>query len=370
MTPDVSAASSLPSWVSLVVVVFVTVRIGYGAVIGLLRARRRDRLAREAEASVSDKPPVLEEGRDVVLSGIVHHCEDQNVAVKVTVRQHGSEAESSGTWSHSWVEIDREIYLAPFLLELADGQTVEVHPPKNVDVADALDQKVWIDRNYRELSAELIPGEHIFARGRLTRSDRAKPAAAYRDVGWGWALGPSEGQMLLSSEPMGHGLRSRAAFHRFYGWLAVALLIASQLSFAWFYGRLLGPTELATVTGKNSYTSTNDDDEVTVHYEVTVRGESIEIDEGDYARIQRGTKLPIRGTGHNWELGSGATIAWYHALVLIVITLGYSTLYYLRRQTSRPWFRRKVIQSGNSGRLPDPPRDQVAAAAAAARKKS
>ena len=111
-------------------------------------------------------------------------------------------------WDGTRSEIDRDIIVAPFVLELADGQQVRVDPPLNVDVADALDQKVWIDRTRRVLAAELVPGEKIFARGRLERSEVARTGSPYRDGGWGWSLRPTrDRQMLLSSEPMGAGLR-------------------------------------------------------------------------------------------------------------------------------------------------------------------
>src|SRR6185503_3436940 len=118
--------------------------------------------------------PALLEGHEVVLSGIVRHHADHDVAVRIEVHQEGSEARIKERieyrWSHEWYETRRTTIVAPFLLELADGQLVLIQPPKHVSVADALDQKRWIDRHQRVLSAELTPGERIWARGRLERS--------------------------------------------------------------------------------------------------------------------------------------------------------------------------------------------------------
>ncbi len=343
----------LPPWLALAFVFGSLIALLAGVVVGLSRARRRDVLAAAAEASVGARPPALVEGGDVVLSGIVRHYEDRDVAVKVRITQAGSEAESSGSWSHSWTEIDREIILAPFYLELANGELVLVEPPKNVDVADALDQKVWINRDRRVLSAELVSGESIFARGRLERSDRAASSAGYRDVKWGWALRPTRGQMLLSSEPLGAGLRQRAAFHRHAAWQALALLLVTQATVALFYLRLVGHTEEARVTGTNFYQTTDSDGDTNDHYEVSLRGETFEISQDDHANLHDGMTLPIRfASTDNWELGSGASIRWWHGGVLPLVASGFWLWYASRRKSSRPWFRRKVNESG-SGRLPD-----------------
>jgi len=302
---------------------------------------------------VSETPPPLVAGADVVLAGVVRHLEDHDVAVKVNITQAGSESESSGSWSHSWTEIDRDIVLAPFLLELAGGELVRIDPPRNVDVADALDQKVWIDRNERVLSAELVPGETIFARGRLERSDRALPAAsAYRDVQWGWALQASDGQMLLSSEPLGSGMRARAAFHRGFAWRALVLLVATQVTLVYYYQRALGDTMLVPLTSKRWY-STYDDGESTTHWQFTTYGKSVNVDAQDYSLVATGDELPIRvADADNWNLGAKPTISWWHGLGLVLVTTTYWVWYRVRRRKSRPWFRRPVNDSGQ-GRLPD-----------------
>ncbi|HEY1814825.1 MAG TPA: hypothetical protein VGG74_20905 [Kofleriaceae bacterium] len=322
----------------------------YGTVIGFLRARQRTRLAEAAEASVGTAPPPLVEGSDVVLTGLVRHAAERDVAVKVSITQHGSESESSGSWSHSWTEIDREIILAPFLLELADKTHVLVEPPRNVDVADALDQKVLIARDRRVLSAELVPGEKIFARGRLERSDQVVATRGYRDVQWGWTLRPSHGQMLLSSEPLGAGLRERAKFHSRYARRSLVFLVATQLTLVLFYGRVAGETRAETVTNAGSYETTDDDGDTHYHFVIEVNHTNIDADNDG---IMKGDVVPIRfANDDNWQLGEAATIQWWHALMFAAVSIGSWLVYRARRRSSRPWFRRKVNESG-SGRLPD-----------------
>ncbi|HEV7558968.1 MAG TPA: hypothetical protein VGO00_26025 [Kofleriaceae bacterium] len=241
------------------------------------------------------------------------------------------------------------------MLELADGRRALVEPPVNVDVADALDQKVWIDRNRRVLSAELVPGETIFARGRLERSDRVAATSAYRDVEWGWALRPSGGQMLLSSEPLGAGLRARAAFHRRAAWIALAFLVVMQLSLLGFYGRVIGTTGTVTVARTHTYETTDSDDATTEHYVIGVTGGgAIEIDGSDYVRVKPGTTLPARfGNGNNWGHGAYPTLGWIHSALIAISAAGVWLWYRGRRRSTRPWFRRKVNESG-SGQLPEP----------------
>jgi hypothetical protein len=151
---DVYADSACPAALAIFVIAASMAALLAGIAAGFVRALRRNAVARRAEASIGKDAQPLVEGRHVVLSGLVRHLAEHDVAVKVTVTQAGTEAERSGTWSHSWIEIDRDIIVAPFLLELPTGELVRVDPPKNVDVADDLDQKVWT-RVATGVSAEL-----------------------------------------------------------------------------------------------------------------------------------------------------------------------------------------------------------------------
>lgn len=356
---NVYAESAVPGALAVFAVAISLVLFIAAVILCFVRAAHRDKVAGRAEASVNGETRPTVEGEDVVLFGTVRHLEDHDVAVKVSVTQDGNEAESSGSWSHSWIEIDRDIVVAPFLLELTSGELVRIAPPSNVDVADALDQKVWINRNKRVLSAELVPGEKIYARGRLERSDIAVPSAAYRDVAWGWGLAPSDGQMLLSSEPLGAGLRQRAAFHRTFGLVAVGLLVATQLTLVGFYGRALGSTVSASVSSKRYYTSKDSDGDTYHHHMIRLASDTylddpeIELHGGDYSNLGEGDTIPVRhSSATNWNLGSLPTIHWAHGVMLVITTAGFWISYKGRRRASRPWFRRKVNDQG-SGRLPD-----------------
>ncbi|CAN5823310.1 hypothetical protein BH11MYX2_BH11MYX2_26370 [soil metagenome] len=332
--------------------------LAWVVIASLARSIRRNRMAASAEASVGEHPPALVEGSDVVLCGVVRHYEDE-LAVKVSITQHGTETESSGSWSYRWEEINREIKVAPFMLDLPNKESVVVRPPRNPEVADALDQKVWINRNQRILSAELVPGETIWVRGRLERSDRADPAAAYRDVKWGWALQPVHGKMLLSSEPLGAGFRSRARFHRAGMVYALIVVAACAVTVVPFLFRVAGHTERAVVEGTNEWITTDDDNKGTTHYGLQFRSattghESEEIDSSDAGAISKGDEVPVRVSSEsNWQLGPEASLRWWHLMLMAALSLITAFWYRIARQKSRPWHKRQVNETGG-GRLPDP----------------
>jgi hypothetical protein len=357
---DVYASSALPSPMAVFAAAGSVIALTVGAAVAFARARHRAALARAAAEQVGEQPPLVD-GRDVVLAGVVRHVDDHDVAVKVSITQEGTESETSGSWYHKWTEVDRTVAAAPFLLELADGQLVRVEPPRNVEVAGALDHRRWIDRRHRVLSSELMAGERIFARGRLARSDQAVGAGGYRDVEWGWALHAAGGQMLLSSEPLGDGLNARARFHRDYAWLAVFLLVATQLGLVAFYARCAGDTELAVMSGPRHYQTTDSDGDTHEHYVIDVTNphvgrDTIEIDDDDWTRLHEldGIRVPIRlGSADNWNLGAAPTFHWLLGLVVAAASVGFWALYTARRRSSRPWFRRRVDEQG-SGTLPEP----------------
>jgi hypothetical protein len=362
-THEVYASGAAPPMLVYAVLIAALGSLAGAALLCFRRAAARRRVADAAAASVGDSPPPLVEGTEVVLSGVVHHFEDHDVAVRVHVKQDGTEAESSGSWSHTWTEIDREIIVAPFILELANRERVLVRAPKNVDVADDLDQKVLINRTTRVLTAELVPGEKIFARGLVERSDIADPASAYRDVKWGWSLVPARGKMLLSSEPLGAGLRKRAVFHARAGWIALMLFVVLHVTLVGFYAQIGDAVETMQVTGTRTWVTTDSDGDRNTHYSATVvqpptgAHETFEVGAGTYDELRfRKPDVFVRVDGIAWHLGTLPTIHFIHLIVIAGATLAYWLLYRSRRWWTRPWFKRQVIDNG-VGKLDEfPPR--------------
>lgn len=320
------------------------------------RVRNRRRLAAEA-ASLLDAKAALREG-EVVLTGVVEHADDHEVAVKVDVVQHGTESESSGSWSYSWLEVDRKIVVKPFYLVLADHTRIRVLAPPNVEVADALDQKVLITRSHRVLSAELIPGEALHVQGRLERGSILKPGgeSGYRDEAYEWQLVPSHGRMLLSSEPLGRGLEERAQFHRRYLVRFSCVFVLLQLLFANFYSRAVAPDRVVMVTDKQHVVSQDDDGDDVHDYHLTVligtANNQFDIDSADFRRLEPGTDIVIReGILFGWDVGNKPTLFAMTVALSLLLASMLPLLYVFRRASTRPWFRRKVNSSG-TGQLP------------------
>jgi hypothetical protein len=357
-----TAVSASTTWTIIVATTCFLVGV---IVLAFIRARRRDEIAAAAEASVGDKPPALAEGDNVVLSGIVRHLEG-NLAVRVSIDQEGSQRTYRGSTTHTWIEKARKVEVATFKLELPNGESVLVHPSKDVELIDALDLKYRHNRYARTWVAELTDGEKITARGRLERSDVADPAAAYRDVNWGWALQPSAtGKLLLSSEPMGLGLRKRASFHRKAALLAIGILCALQATLALFYARAaVGTVQPGRIDSFSSWI-THNKNSTTTHYGVWFEAPVIgyqteEVDDADFyfyggytGPVQGEHTIPVMvASPTNWQIGAKATIRWWHALLVLGGAVAFQFWYVVRRKMTRPWFRRKLNENG-SGALPD-----------------
>lgn len=330
------------------------------AAIAFGRMRRRFKLAAKAAAMLDPSHALraggLREG-EILLSGVVAHADDHDVAVRIDVLQEGTEHESSGSYSYRWTEYRREVIVRPFYLELDDGARVRVIAPKNVEVADALDQKVLLSDTKRKLSAELIPGETLHAQGWLERGAMLKPGGetGYRDAEYEWQLVPTKGRMLLSSEPLGAGLATRARFHRFYGAMALGVLVVCHLMFLGSTSRLVASDERATIVHKEIREGTDDDGDAVYSYMLSAQTPTLrfdrEVSRGDYALVHVGDGIVVRRGIYGPDLGGGGSLHMALALIAISLASFVPILYLIRRRSTRPWFRRQVIHTG-PGQLP------------------
>jgi hypothetical protein len=351
---DAYASGALPPTLAAIMSVVLSVALATAACLGFVRARRRQALARRAEMDLAGTAPLVD--GETVLTGIVEHAPGAEVAVRVEVVQTGSESQGSGGWSHKWIETDRRITVRPFYLRLDDGQRVRVEPPRDVDVADALDGKVLIDRHQRVLVAELVPGERIHARGSLDRSGDPIPSAtSYRELDRDWALGPAHGRMLLSSEPLGAGMRQRAAFHRRAAWTASIAFAVLHLTLVPYYTRLAGDVVPAKLLSAHHYVTSDSDGDDEVHYVWQLDVGKVEVGEGAYHAVPTGARVATRrGSIGGWQLGARPTIGLLHASLATGLVFLLLFLEYKMRRATRPWFRRKVEETG-SGELPEVP---------------
>src|SRR6185369_6868987 len=104
-------------------------------------------------------------------------------AVRVEVEQAGTESESSGVWSHEWTEVSRRVFVEPFYVVDAAGRRTRVEPRDDVLLVDSMNGKILVNLTRRIRTAELTPGEEVWASGELTAAlDPEGATSGYRDA--------------------------------------------------------------------------------------------------------------------------------------------------------------------------------------------
>jgi len=76
-----------------------------------------------------------------------------------------------------------------------------------------------------------------------------------------------------------------------------------------------------------------------------------EIDRVQFGKLQVGDAIAIRHGVRSSEIGGGGSLYFVRALVALAMTILLAIAYRSRRQSTRPWFRRQIIEKG-AGRLP------------------
>lgn len=328
------------------------------ALASLVRAARYK--ASERSERAHDEPGAPPPEGPCVVSGRVAYRGDEGLAVRVEIDQDGSESESSGTWSHRWVETDRRALVRPFDLVLDDGRRLVVEPPSDVSFVDDLDKKILVNKTKRVLVAELVPGERVWIRGELVR--RRGTRAGYRGGEAELVLQkPKRGRMEISSEPLAERFRQRAAYHARIARSTLAVMLVLEATLATHYARLFfGHVEWRTVRNKfHDVKRDSDGDEHTWGVKIELVPGTIEavvIDERDWrAGLEEGDLVPVRVVP-SWPfasaLGAGSTIHAGHAFMLGVVLVGSLIGRGVDRRRTRPWYRRKAEHS-HGGRLPE-----------------
>ncbi|WP_437573487.1 hypothetical protein [Sorangium sp. So ce887] len=347
----------LDTWLSLLLVYVVATAGLLALAAKALRASLRERRA-AAQADASFNPGVALAPGEAVVKGTVEREQGADVAVRVEVEQEGSETESSGVWSHEWSETDRKVRVHPFYLRHASGVRIRVEPGEDVQLVDALDGMILVDRKKRVRVAELVPDEQVFAVGELRRApDPEAPTQGYRGVAQGYLLVPPPWRpMLLSSEPLGQRFARRAAFHLRWAVVAAVAALAFNAAFAPFHARLwLGETVDVGVTDLKKRESGDDE----THFDVSMRTAggvalSDEASHTDFVRLRGVQRIKARYVP-SWPSAStlGPDVTVHSAAFVAVPLLGALALaYVLRTHSSRPWYDKKLVEQG-SGKLPD-----------------
>ncbi|EYF08891.1 hypothetical protein [Chondromyces apiculatus] len=354
----VSVGHLSPGLSFLFVDVMATAGLLLVAAVALWLSRRQRRAAAQAEASFSPDAPLVP--GDAVIMGTVERAHGATVAVRVEIAQDGTESENSGVWSHTWTEKSRTIQVEPFYLRHASGAGIRVEPGKDLLLVDTLDGLIRVDLTRRVRSAELLPGEKVFAVGELRRvHDPEAPPQGYRGGTQGYLLGPPRGRpMLLSSEPLGQRFAQRAAFHRRWARYAVVATLAFNAVFAPFHARRwLGTTTDARVTHLRTYVTQDDDGDDRHHFAVTTKTPdgALLVDEvarADFEKLKEGDVVQIRHVpSWRWASVIGPGVTALDDSLFAVPLLGiFALAYRLRTRASRSWYERDLVDEGQ-GRI-------------------
>jgi len=174
-------------------------------------------------------------------------------------------------------------------------------------------------------------------------------------VTWGWVLQPAQGQMLLSSTPLGDGLRQRARFHHTTGGWALAALLALHVSLIGYYLRTTGRVSYVPVETTSADPAHDSDGHRYTRYTATVTlpgagSTRFEIDDDEYDNLADGDQLAIWTSSRGSTLGDGPGLDTTHAILIWVGWIVLCVRYRVRRRRTRPWFRGTVVDRG-PGRL-------------------
>jgi hypothetical protein len=327
-----------------------------GAVfVGAVRqAVRAARLARQAaEQGARGAPPA--EGPAVIF-GAVQMARDEAVAMRVEIDQEGSEAESSGSYSFAWKEVDRRIEMRPFYVVLASGERVRVEPDKDAFLVDAMDGMILVHETARTRYAELSPGEEIYAVGELRRAhDPELSPTGYRSGKDGWVLrAPPGGDLLLSSEALDQRFRRRARAARVTAATAAALALAVASLCAPYFARAAGGEVVeATVVDRELHTG-EDSKSYSLIVEASGGRISLSADERAYDRAASlPMRVPVRFVkawpwastlGRENGLHIGGVLGGVAAVILMLILRAHF------RAKSSAWYEGKLVDKG-SGKL-------------------
>jgi hypothetical protein len=332
--------------------------LAFGAMVAhaLKAASRHRRLAAAAEASfTADRPYIAGE---IILHGRVATADGAARAVRVEVEQEGTESESSGVWSHTWTETSRQIFVEPFYVIDATGRRTRVEPRDDVFLVDAMDGKILVNLTRRIRTAELSPGEEVWASGVLTIAPDPEAAThAYRGAAALVLRAPPGRRMLLSSEPLGARFEAKARFYR--RWSAVLALLgmmAWSLMFGpYFLRSVAGETRQATITQLHPY-DTENDGTVTHHFRVgftlggkeTTAADDVSVE--TFNRLQEGQSIAVRWVPSMPQLstiGAEATVGSAPLLLLFsAVWLAALLVYRNRIQHSLGWYEKKVVDKG------------------------
>jgi hypothetical protein len=333
------------------------------------------RAARQAKRLEESALPLYEGARFV--AGYVELAEGSTTAIRVTIKQEGTQTEYKNKYSHKWTEFDRHVEAVPFYVRTANGERVRVEPPIDVMLVDKLDQMEWHEMTRRRRRAELVPAERAVIEGVLRRGPdpELQKSGSYRAAtATGWIMHPTKkGGMSVSAESLSrrHELRTRAfawtaAWGIFLGIVAMSVVVP-------YRARLLfGKTVVANYLGKETYETVNGKGGRQTHYAARVffekehggvLQERFDVDAKEYSALPTSPgRIWLRYvSAYPWAtaLGRNASVASWQLLIAAAI-LGMGLYRIGRTHRHRRWYEGQVVEEG-TGILPVPTNERFLA---------
>jgi hypothetical protein len=307
-----------------------------------------------------------------IVHGRVERDDEQGAPISISIAQLGKETRTKNGWTHRWKETTRSVTVRPFYLRTEDGRTIRVEPDDRVFLVDGLDETSR-SLNTRQLVSQLTAGEQAYVIGRIEPGfdPRAQAGndAMYRGAGTTMVLRPpTQGRMLVSTEPLADRFARRARFH--IRW-ALALFLVGVVNQVWFipyfHRAISGEVVQARITDKRWWT-TRSRNGTNYHYAVSAEilpGEPIqaplgdeEVSRRDYNALEYGARVPYLVATDDpsaFEIGQNPTTHCGLLIGAIVVALGMLIGYASSAHNTLPWYDRKRVVHSGGGMLYDSP---------------
>ena len=323
------------------------------------------RLARESDAAVDPDAPLAVGARFVC--GQVEYAEGQKSAIKVRVKQNGTEIKGKDGWTHEWTESSRTTRAQPFYVRRPDGERVRVEPGDKPLLVDKPNQIISKTYEVRTRIAKLTPGEDVIVLGVLAKGHdpESQHAGDYRSSGQSWVMTTAPGQrMEVSTEELGvRHIKRAQAFRKRLNLLVGMLSLVSVVFIDYPFRLFAGVDTCAEVLKKDTSVTVDSKGRSKTRYTVQLRVDGPDkpivehsLDDGDWDQLRTSDFVGYRNVA-DWpfasNVGTGVSMHYWSIIIAAFATLIGCSVYRLTLNYRR-WYEGKLEDRGK-GRLPNNP---------------
>ncbi len=337
------------------------------AAVMAFRHRKRGMM----EAASNPTAPLVD-GPSVVFGTVERDPSWNGPVIRLDVEQSGSEWQHKGAWHHRWAETRRTLHKRPFVVVRDDGVRVQVDPDDRVVVCDEPD---IVRHSYamRTRVASIEPGQRVHVSGVLEGAALASPHTqmAYRGAqGMPTMRAPGGDRMVISNEAPGEATLKRMRFHRNWaiGFAAVFAFCATVVMPAFellsFTGDTVWATPVAVRDWREWHKPRNSAGYWVNRWSVRATWDdhgtprTVEDDCGEayHQCVVSGAcaQVPyvVSSVAPHWhQIGRYPQLTVGRAVVLGILALILLITYPATVFSSRPWYMKKRVVDGGSGRL-------------------